>query len=489
MKRVLSLIRKTIITVSILSLLIFLPGLSWYMVLANLMFLCGFMGLQLLITLLPINKQAGMKDLSEAEFVSIHVAIHNEPPGLVIRTLKALSLIDYPYYEVLVLDNNTKDKNVWLPVKRFCDSMGSRFRFWHEDNVRGYKAGALNLLMDRTSPEAVYISVVDSDYIVEPGFISQALQHFDDDTTGLVQFPQAYYNVSGKNRGMDLEYNYFFSLFMNCGNRFNSVTSTGTMSIYRKQAITAAGKWNGDCITEDSELGVRIILSGYKTKYVDKVMGRGLLPLDFKSYIRQRERWIVGNTFILKNYFGKILSAPLSFIRKINIFLQISAWHNFILLPFLVFAAYPVTVITGNPIKEALELSSFTIFVFFIMKILIFFSGFLRKKEKNKQIIKALLTHFGFLWESTAGWLLSLPECKIPFNRTNKSIITEANIPGIWVPAAAVLLLFIFLLAVQELVPAIIFIFFSSIIIFSRNYNMRQVGFTALISGSYLSDV
>ncbi len=480
--------KKIIITVSILSVLIFLPALSWYLVLANLVFLCVFMGLQLLITLFPLNKPSGLKELHYTEFVSIHIAIHNEPPGLVIKTLKALSLMDYPYYEVLVLDNNTTDKNVWLPVKRFCDSMGGRFRFWHEDNVKGYKAGALNMLMDRTSAAAEYIAVVDADYIVEPDFIYQALKHFEDETTGLVQFPQAYYNVADKNRGMDLEYNYFFSLFMNSGNRFKSVTSTGTMSIYRKQAIHDAGRWNGDCITEDSELGVRIILAGYRTKYVDMVMGRGLLPFDFQSYTRQRKRWIVGNTYILKNYFRKILLAPLSFIRKINIFLQVSAWHNFILLPFVVFAAYPFTLLTGNPITQSLELSSLTIFVFFIMKTLIFFSGFLRKKEKNKLIFKALLTHFGFLWESTAGWLFSLPGCKIPFNRTNKSIISGEDDPAGWIPVFMILLLFVFLLMANELIPAVTFIVFTSILIISRKFNMKQVGFTALISQSYLSE-
>lgn len=481
--------KKIIITISILSLLIFLPGLSWYLVLVNLVFLCVFMGMQLLITLLPINNPSQLNVSSGKEFVSIHVAIHNEPPGLVIKTLKALSLIDYPAYEVLVLDNNTKDKSVWLPVKRFCDSRNNIFKFWHEDNVKGYKAGALNLLMDKTSPDAEFIAVVDADYVVEPGFISQALQQFDDEATGLVQFPQAYYNVAGKNSGMDLEYNYFFSLFMNSGNRFNSVTSTGTMSIYRKQAILDAGRWNGDCITEDSELGVRIILSGYRTKYVDKVMGRGLLPLDFHSYIKQRERWIVGNTYILKNYFRKILSAPLSFIRKMNIFLQVSAWHNFIFFPFVVFAAYPLTVAAGRPITEALELSAFTIFIFFIMKVLIFFNGFLRKKENNKLIMKALLTHFGFLWESTAGWLYSLPGCKIPFNRTDKNIDAEAGIPAIWFPVLIILLISAFLLTSGQLVPGVIFIIFSTLLIFSRKYNIKQVNFTAALSGSYLSEL
>ncbi len=481
--------KKIFITVSMFSLLILFPTFSWYLVLANLIFLCVFMGLQLVITFFPLNYPIRLKESDNLKFVSIHVAIHNEPPGLVIKTLKALSKINYPAYEVLVLDNNTADSKVWEPVKDFCEAQRSRFRFWHEDNVKGYKAGALNLLMDRTSAEAEYIAVVDADYIVEAGFIRHALQYFDGDQVGLVQFPQAYYNVSAKNKGMDLEYNYFFSLFMNSGNRFNSVTSTGTMSIYRKKALNEAGRWNGECITEDSELGVRIILKGYRTKYADEVMGRGLLPLDFRSYIRQRERWIIGNTYILKNYFGKILTSPLSFIRKINILLQVSAWHNFILLPFLIMGAYPFTLLAGNPATEALRLSSLNIFVFFVLKALIFFSGFLRKKEKNKNILKALFTHFGFIWESTAAWLLSLPGCKIPFNRTNKNISQGDETYTMRLPAIIAVFLFIIFVSVNEIIPAAVFLIFSAVTFMSRKYNLKQVGFTALISGSSLSNL
>jgi cellulose synthase/poly-beta-1,6-N-acetylglucosamine synthase-like glycosyltransferase len=45
--------------------------------------------------------------------VSIHVPAHNEPPAMVIETLEALARLDYPDFEVLVVDNNTRDEAVW----------------------------------------------------------------------------------------------------------------------------------------------------------------------------------------------------------------------------------------------------------------------------------------------------------------------------------------------------------------------------------------
>ena len=38
--------------------------------------------------------------------VSIHVPAYNEPPDMMIETLNALAVLDYPSYEVIVMDNN-----------------------------------------------------------------------------------------------------------------------------------------------------------------------------------------------------------------------------------------------------------------------------------------------------------------------------------------------------------------------------------------------
>ncbi len=86
--------------------------------------------------------------------VSIHVPAYNEPPEMLIETLDALARLDYPDFEVLVIDNNTRDEKVWRPVEAHCAQLGSRFRFFHVAPLAGFKAGALNYALDRTAPDA-----------------------------------------------------------------------------------------------------------------------------------------------------------------------------------------------------------------------------------------------------------------------------------------------------------------------------------------------
>ena len=79
--------------------------------------------------------------------VSLHVAICNEPPAMVIQTLDSLAALDYPNFEVIVIDNNTKDPAVWRPVQDYCVGLGERFKFFHFDVMKGFKAGALNYVL------------------------------------------------------------------------------------------------------------------------------------------------------------------------------------------------------------------------------------------------------------------------------------------------------------------------------------------------------
>ncbi|MFZ5562625.1 MAG: glycosyltransferase, partial [Thermodesulfobacteriota bacterium] len=79
--------------------------------------------------------------------VSIHVPAYNEPPDMVIETLNALARLDYPDFEVLLIDNNTQDPALWKPVEAHCAALGERFRFFHVAPLAGFKAGALNFAL------------------------------------------------------------------------------------------------------------------------------------------------------------------------------------------------------------------------------------------------------------------------------------------------------------------------------------------------------
>ena len=110
--------------------------------------------------------------------VSIHVPAYNEPPDMVIETLDALARLDYPDFEVLVIDNNTPDEAVWRPVEAHCARLGARFRFLHVAPLAGFKAGALNFALRQTADDAQIIAVIDSDYVVDPRWLRDLVPAF-----------------------------------------------------------------------------------------------------------------------------------------------------------------------------------------------------------------------------------------------------------------------------------------------------------------------
>ena len=250
-------------------------------------------------------RHAGMlrPDIPEKQpFVSIHLACYNEPPEMVIATLDSLAELDYQNYEVLVIDNNTKDPAVWGPVKDYCEKLGKRFRFFHLEPWPGFKAGALNFGLKETAPEADVVAVIDADYVVRPDWLSTLTGHFHDPKVAVVQCPQAHRDFEHNRfrRMTAWEYDGFFRIGMHHRNERNAIIQHGTMTMVRRSALEGTGGWSEWTICEDAELGLRLMHAGYELVYVDELMGKGLTPADFKAYKSQRYRWAFGAMQILK---------------------------------------------------------------------------------------------------------------------------------------------------------------------------------------------
>jgi glycosyltransferase involved in cell wall biosynthesis len=228
--------------------------------------------------------------------VSVHVPCHAEPPQIVIGTLEHLARLDYPDFEVLVIDNNTADPALWRPVAACCQRLGPRFRFLHVEGITGAKAGALNWALPRTCRWAELIAVVDADYQVRPQWLRETVRYFADPAMGFVQCPHAYrdYRGSALGRWANWEYAVFFATGMVSLDQCRAGLTVGTMSLIRRSALYAAGGWAEWCMTEDSELAIRIHAAGYRSVYLTEPYGRGLIPETFEGYRRQRFRWTYG---------------------------------------------------------------------------------------------------------------------------------------------------------------------------------------------------
>ncbi|WP_102108953.1 glycosyltransferase family 2 protein [Oceaniglobus roseus] len=268
----------------------------------------------------PASEAKGGQDI----FFSVHLAIHDEPPALVARTLRALAgQVGAPGFEVIVLDNNTADVARWQPVEALCRAHGSAFRFYHEDDVKGAKAGALNIALARSHPRATHVVVIDADYEVERDFLAVAaseLHRRDDD---FLQFPQAYREDTGRAAGISLELADYFLRHARHADVAGAMLLTGTLSVIRRGALERVGGWNGDSVTEDADLGVRLRRSGFTGRFVDRVAGRGILPLDLAGLCLQRYRWASGNLQTALGGLGGL--APRTAFR---VFSQLTAWAN-----------------------------------------------------------------------------------------------------------------------------------------------------------------
>jgi exo-beta-1,3-glucanase (GH17 family)/cellulose synthase/poly-beta-1,6-N-acetylglucosamine synthase-like glycosyltransferase len=236
--------------------------------------------------------------------VSIHVPAYNEPPDMLIETLDALARLDYSNFEVLMIDNNTRDEAVWRPVEAHCARLGERFRFFHVSPLDGFKAGALNFALRQTAADAHIVAVIDSDYVVDPNWLCELVPGFQDPRIAIVQAPQDYRDEgqSAFKAMCYAEYRGFFHIGMITRNERNAIIQHGTMTLVRRNLLESTGGWAEWCITEDAELGLRIFEAGYEATYVPATYGRGLMPDTFIDFKKQRFRWAYGAMQILKSH-------------------------------------------------------------------------------------------------------------------------------------------------------------------------------------------
>lgn len=360
--------------------------------------------------------------------VSLHIPVRSEPPSMVKVTLHNLSKLDWPNFEILVIDNGTQRPDLWQPVKRYCQKLGSRFKFFYLPNISGFKAGALNFALSRTASDAEIIGVIDSDYRVKKDFLKKTVPYFSDPDVAIVQTPQDYrrFRHSRYLTGCFYAYRYFFANIMNSANHDNAASFMGTMGLIRKDVLKKIGQWDKRIITEDIEIGIPIHCRDYKSIYIDHSFGKGFIPDEFRSFKKQRYRWCFGNVQVFKKHFRKLLplfSRCLSLRQKISYFSEITIWFN-TLLPSLILLLF-YSVFLKNEYFLDYPFIALTLILPFLTYL--FRRGFaflwfmkIETKKRWKSIIDAFFSFLSLTWTMAWATFLGFLKRKDSFRRTSK---------------------------------------------------------------------
>jgi exo-beta-1,3-glucanase (GH17 family)/cellulose synthase/poly-beta-1,6-N-acetylglucosamine synthase-like glycosyltransferase len=382
--------------------------------------------------------------------VSIHIPAYFEPPEMLKQTLDAVSRLDYPNFECVVIINNTPDPEFWQPIQDHCRSLGERFKFINAEKVQGFKAGALRIAMDRTAVDAEIIGIIDADYVVQPDWLKDLVPVFADASVGLVQAPQDHRDGdrSLMHYIMNGEYAGFFDIGMVQRNEANAIIVHGTMCLIRRAAMDMAGGWAGDTICEDTDLGLAIIEHGWLTHYTNHRYGHGLLPDTYEAFKKQRHRWAYGGFQIVKKHWRRFLpkASRLSPDQRREFAL---GWLNWlgaeslgVLVAILNLIWVPIVAFADIAIPD--KILTLPIIASFVVSLVHFVAMYrLRVPVKWGQMLGAMIAAMSVQWTVSRAVANGLITEHLPFSRTSKGGLSRMSIEfqAFWEAVIGVLLL------------------------------------------------
>lgn len=382
--------------------------------------------------------------------VSIHIPAYFEPVEMLKQTLDAVARLDYPNFECVVIINNTPDPAFWQPIQDHCRALGERFKFINAEKVKGFKAGALRIAMDRTAADAEIIGIIDADYVVRPDWLKDLVPVFADPRVGLVQAPQEHRDGdrSLMHYIMNGEYAGFFDIGMVQRNEHNAIIVHGTMCLIRRAAMDMAGGWAGDTICEDTDLGLAIIEHGWLTHYTNERYGQGLLPDTYEAFKKQRHRWAYGGFQIVKKHWRKFLPGASRLTpdqrREFSL-----GWLNWlgaesigVVVAILNLIWVPIVAFADIAIPD--KILTLPIIASFIVSLVHFVALYrLRVHVKAGQMLGAMIAAMSVQWTVSRAVAQGLITEHLPFARTSKGGLSVMSIEfqAFWEAVIGVLLL------------------------------------------------
>ncbi len=227
--------------------------------------------------------------LSTTPKVSIIVPAYNEEVNAV-RSLNNLLKSDYPNFDILFIDDGSKDSTYEKVSSTFKED--KRIRVLTKTN--GGKASALNYGIAQTDAE--YVLCVDADTNIAADALHLLIRHFADDQVGAAAGNVKVVNeVNILTRWQSIEYITSQNFDRNAFASVNAITVVpGAIGLFRKKAIEDAGGFTSDTFAEDCDLTMRMLRAGYLIKNENDAIALTEVPETLNQFLKQRFRWSFG---------------------------------------------------------------------------------------------------------------------------------------------------------------------------------------------------
>jgi len=258
---------------------------------------------------------------NHAASFSFIIPVRKEPLEYLEKAVRHIHELGIQNYEVIIVSDDDE------AVK---DELFRKLTEWRSNGVnvwlawrsipRGYRTGALNVGLNLSTGDYVYVMDIDSR--LDKCLLEESVELMESDPT-IAAVVGRWEPLNFDSRLSEaLGYSMKFVVDAIYRGRWClglSVFPLGTGTVFRSQYIKDVLKgWDEDRIQDDMEIGARIMYFGLKTGYLDGCAVYVENPSTYKALRVQQSRWAYGATDVFITRFKHIASSNQSILGKVE---------------------------------------------------------------------------------------------------------------------------------------------------------------------------
>ena len=223
--------------------------------------------------------------------ITLVVPAYNE--GLVIQpAMRNLLTLEYPSYEVIVVDDGSSDDTYSLASQVSRESSKVPVRV--VTKVNGGKADALNTGIALARGE--FVMCMDGDTKLSRNALRAMIRHFDDPRVGGVAGNVRILNRENfLTKTQALEYIEGLAMVRKAQSFVRTVNIIpGPCAMFRKSVVRGLGGYDLDTFAEDCDMTLKLVVAGWHIAYEPLAVAWVETPSRMLDLLKQRYRWTRG---------------------------------------------------------------------------------------------------------------------------------------------------------------------------------------------------
>jgi biofilm PGA synthesis N-glycosyltransferase PgaC len=266
------------------------------------------------------------REPGETPPVSVLIPSYNEGENAA-ETIGAALALDYPEFEVIAIDDGSKD-DTGAVLDRMAASH-PRLRVVHLAQNQG-KAVALQTGSLLAKHELLIC--IDGDALLDPQAARWFVRHFVEcPWVGAVTG-----NPRIRNRSTLLgrvqvgEFSSMVGMIKRAQRSLGRIfTVSGVVAAFRKAAVHQVGYWSPDMLTEDIDITWKLQRAGWDVRFEPRALTWILMPETLAGLWKQRLRWAMGGAQVLLKNVGVLWYPSQSFMWPLLLELCVSAFWSY----------------------------------------------------------------------------------------------------------------------------------------------------------------